>query len=51
MIGAHLHGTIALVRAHFDILVRFRIIHGEQKVVGSNAMNMGVAVGEEATLG
>ena len=50
VIGTRLHGTIALIRAHFDILVRFRIIHGDLKIVGSDAMNMCVAVGEEATL-
>ena len=49
-IMSNLHRAIALISAHFDVLVRFRIVHRDLKIIRSNAMNVRVAIGEETTL-
>ena len=50
MIASSLHCTIALISAHFDVLVRLGIVHRQEQVICSNPVHMCVPVGEQTTL-
>ncbi len=46
LVVAEAHGSVPLVVGHLAL----GLVHGEEVVVGAQAVTMGVSVGEEATL-